>query len=112
MYFGEERQNPNEIASVPFSLPPDVEAELLTDPIGSKRGSSRVLRGGSWNDGAADCRSASGNSFAPTFRGDLMGFRLALSPSRESGVKVAESSTIVLNRAEAERGCRGPSPRF
>ena len=54
------------------------------------RGSNRVSRGGSWGDLAASCRSPSRYSFAPTMRNNFMGFRLALSPSNEFGVKVAE----------------------
>jgi formylglycine-generating enzyme required for sulfatase activity len=33
-------------------------ADDVTDPIGASSGSNRVLRGGSWNYGAEDCRSA------------------------------------------------------
>ena len=44
-------------------------------------GSSRVFRGGSWNDVAANCRSANRLRFEPSSRHSPVGFRLALSPS-------------------------------
>ena len=47
----------------------------------TKEGSDRVLRGGSWNNDAADCRTAYRSTFAPTYRSSNLGFRLALSPS-------------------------------
>jgi tetratricopeptide (TPR) repeat protein len=42
-------------------------------------GSSRVRRGGSWDDGAALCRSASRGADDPSLGGDAGGFRVALS---------------------------------
>ncbi|MFN6138478.1 MAG: formylglycine-generating enzyme family protein, partial [Planctomycetota bacterium] len=53
----------------------------LTDPVGPSTGSNRVGRGGSWNDGAAYCRSALRDGNAPDDRNNYLGFRLALSPS-------------------------------
>jgi len=47
-----------------------------------------VLRGGSWNNDAAYCRSAFRFTFAPSIRTIDFGFRLALSPS---GVKSPEA---------------------
>lgn len=49
------------------------------DPPGPSSGSSRVLRGGSWNDDAANCRSAYRSTYVPSFRSSNGGFRLALS---------------------------------
>ena len=49
------------------------------DPVRSKGGSTRMLRGGCWNDVAANCRAASRNTLAPTYRSNNNGFRLALS---------------------------------
>jgi len=60
------------------------EAEAITDPLGAKRGSDRVFRGGSWGSVAADGRSANRSPFGPTLRSDNVGFRLALSPSLKS----------------------------
>jgi len=82
-----------------------------SDPLGAATASYRVFRGGSWSSVAADCRSANRSTLTPTNRGNgSVGFRLALSPSSESRVQVAESSTIVLNRAETQRGAGGYAP--
>jgi formylglycine-generating enzyme required for sulfatase activity len=52
------------------------------DPLGPSTGSRRVLRGGSWDDEAADCRSAERSRFSPSFTIDRdYGFRVALSSS-------------------------------
>ncbi len=53
----------------------------VSDPTGRKVGSFRVFRGGSWRHDAAHCRSAYRQGSYPTYRYDLVGFRLALSPS-------------------------------
>jgi len=52
----------------------------VSDPTGPKEGSFRVLRGGSWNDGAARCRSALRGRGRPSDR-FIIGFRVALSSS-------------------------------
>ncbi len=49
-----------------------------TNPTGSSSGSGRVFRGGSW-DSTAWCRSSCRVNFAPDFRYDSWGLRLALS---------------------------------
>ncbi|HAS81772.1 MAG TPA: hypothetical protein DCS43_03625 [Verrucomicrobia bacterium] len=41
-------------------------------------GSNRVNRGGSWNNTAANCRSANRNRNNPTNRNNNLGFRVAL----------------------------------
>jgi formylglycine-generating enzyme required for sulfatase activity len=46
------------------------------DPAGPSSGSSRVLRGGSWRDGARSCRSAVRVRYVPAGRRDIYGFRL------------------------------------
>jgi formylglycine-generating enzyme required for sulfatase activity len=58
-------------------------------------GSSRVLRGGSWYNVAAFCRSASRYGFNPSYGDFNRGFRLALSPcgipraaELQSGIKI------------------------
>ena len=53
----------------------------VTDPSGPEAGSFCVLRGGSWFDVAANCRSAFRNWIAPSLRSLRFGFRLALSSS-------------------------------
>ena len=49
-----------------------------TDPTGPSSGSSRVLRGGSWNYDAGYCRSAYRSAGDPTDRSNYCGFRLVL----------------------------------
>ena len=55
--------------------------QSVTDPRGPEVGSNCVLRGGSWGDVAADCRSASRDWLDPSGRSYGGGFRLALSSS-------------------------------
>jgi formylglycine-generating enzyme required for sulfatase activity len=50
-----------------------------SNPKGAASGSNRVLRGGSWGDYAGLCRSANRDNYAPSGRGHILGFRLALS---------------------------------
>jgi formylglycine-generating enzyme required for sulfatase activity len=50
---------------------------LVDDPRGAEGASDRVLRGGCWNDGPEDARSASRYSFKPWYRFNSLGFRLA-----------------------------------
>jgi len=49
-----------------------------TDPRGPSSGSSRVFRGGSWDNIAAGCRVANRSRDSPGYRGNNYGFRLAL----------------------------------
>ena len=48
------------------------------DPQGPGTGRSRVLRGGSWNSGPADCRSARRNCSLATYSDLNCGFRVML----------------------------------
>ncbi len=70
-------------------------------------GSNRVYRGGSWSSEAANCRSANRDSYAPSLRGNFVGFRLALSPSRVSPqadkIKGAEPVGVGTEGAPAEQ---------
>ncbi|TLU55447.1 MAG: hypothetical protein FDX02_03150 [Chlorobium sp.] len=43
-------------------------------------GSNRVIRGGSWNNTAGNCRSASRNNNTPDNRNNNIGFRLVFVP--------------------------------
>jgi formylglycine-generating enzyme required for sulfatase activity/predicted ATPase len=63
----------------------DYSESLVTNPVGPTSGSSRVLRGGSWDDSARYCRSASRNGNAPPYRYWNFGFRLVV--SQASGEK-------------------------
>ena len=51
-----------------------------TNPIGPTTGVDRVIRGGSWLDGAQDCRSAFRFSDPPDGNDVRSGFRLAFIP--------------------------------
>ena len=53
------------------------------DPVGPERGSSRVIRGGSWGNFPDLCQSANRNSINPSNRFDGLGFRVARSQSAE-----------------------------
>ena len=50
-----------------------------TNPTGPSSGSGRVDRGGSWDDGAWDCRLSDRNYSSPDYRYNYLGLRLALS---------------------------------
>jgi hypothetical protein len=52
--------------------------------VNDRTGSNRVNRGGSWDNDAANCRTANRNNDTPTNRNTNNGFRLALAPSRTS----------------------------
>jgi formylglycine-generating enzyme required for sulfatase activity len=56
----------------------DYPKGAVTDPVGPSKGSFRVSRGGSWNNVAANCRSASRNRNDPSRRSYGLGFRVAL----------------------------------
>ena len=51
-------------------------ADSQTDPQGSATGSSRVLRGGNWYDGANYCRTACRYPFGPSQSNSNIGFRI------------------------------------
>lgn len=51
-----------------------------TDPTGPGTGTNRVIRGGSWHDNAAQCRSATRGSSYLTDRYPYIGFRLLRTP--------------------------------
>jgi formylglycine-generating enzyme required for sulfatase activity len=48
------------------------------DPTGPTQGKARVLRGGSWLNPPADCRSANRGRLAPNYRGANVGFRVVM----------------------------------
>ncbi|MCB1208481.1 MAG: SUMF1/EgtB/PvdO family nonheme iron enzyme [Verrucomicrobiales bacterium] len=53
----------------------------LTDPTGPTTGVYRMVRGGSWGSGAANCRAANRLNSEPGNRRNFLGFRPALVPS-------------------------------
>jgi sulfatase modifying factor 1 len=59
----------------------DPQGPSSGSPQGWSSGSARIHRGGSWLYAAGDCRSAFRGRFDPSHRINLLGFRLALSPS-------------------------------
>ena len=85
----------------------DYGVDAITDPLGAKVGSNRVIHGGGWFDGAAVCRSAFRNSSVPSDRTFNLGFRLALSLSgvtpEAASVKRAEPSGVGTEGASAEQ---------
>jgi len=54
----------------------DYPSGTVTDPTGHISGKERVLRGGSWNFDAQNCRSAVRNSASPGRRDRIIGLRL------------------------------------
>lgn len=63
------------------------ERSPLEDPVGPSTGSYRIIRGGSWNDLASDCRSACRSACGPGDRSDILGFRVVCgSAHRERNV--------------------------
>ena len=59
----------------------DYPDRAVTDPTGTRTGSSRVRRGGSWNYDAEVCRSANRRKYNQLNRFSSNGFRVCLSPS-------------------------------
>jgi len=49
-----------------------------TDPQGPRDGQFKVARGGSWQQGLIQCRSAARNRFLPSDRWNYVGLRVAL----------------------------------
>ena len=60
----------------------DYSDGAVTDPVGPRTGSYRVLRGGSWGGDARGCRSANRLNWGPDNRSSCLGFRLALVPEQ------------------------------
>ncbi|TPQ28700.1 hypothetical protein C2U68_04385 [Methylomonas koyamae] len=59
----------------------DLGTAAVVDPLtqaDADTGGARVLRGGSWYGGGGDLRSAVRGHYRPNYRGDGIGFRLAL----------------------------------
>jgi formylglycine-generating enzyme required for sulfatase activity len=79
----------------------------VTDPVGPAKGSTRVVRGGSWLDSARSLRSACRLGYVPGFRDDYLGFRLLSSalgaePSEGAMLPEAEPGTERARIGSAE----------
>lgn len=55
----------------------DYPSGSVMDPVGSKQGRRRVLRGGAWYDNGRSLRSASRDGYPPAYRFRSIGLRLA-----------------------------------
>ena len=76
--------------------------------IQTHKSANRVLRGGSWNNSATNCRVANRNNNDPTNRNNNNGFRVALSQLKRRGGclllnRFVVQSTSVVNRLT--KGC-------
>ncbi len=60
---------------------PDYRERSALDPKGPVQGELRVLRGGSWREAAALCRSAARRGANPDTRGEDVGFRVVYAPN-------------------------------
>ena len=79
--------------------------QAVTDPVESKEGDDRVLRGGSWDFNGRYARSASRFMFGPDLRFVNFGFRLALGRAGVSGLSKQQKLQAAAGRtAEAEAG--------
>jgi formylglycine-generating enzyme required for sulfatase activity len=85
-------------------------ADALDDPFGSKAGSNRVNRGGSWFSDTADCRTASRTRNRPTDPVSNLGFRVALVPFSPSQAEPEKSAAQPGAKAfgAGEGGARAP----
>ena len=72
------------------------------DPEGPRKGSERVIRGGSWIDHARDVRAADRSGFAPGVRLPVLGFRL--SRGRAQVLRGAEQEPRGSGSESARRG--------
>ncbi len=84
------------------------EEAVDIDLTPNRRGSIRVIRGGSWGSLARDCRAAYRFMFVPSFRGFYLGFRLARGQTAlKSGAEPGGAERP--DRGVARRGTRPPA---
>ena len=86
------------IAFTQFAYAKRLRKEIL-------EGSNRVLRGGSWNNNASNCRAANRNNNSPGNRNNNNGFRLALAQKTVSDDPLVnrESSCVSAKDTENEQ---------
>lgn len=71
------------------------------DPAGPERGTSRVVRGGSWDNAGSDCRSGfRGLARSPSYRVHTFGFRVVLNPDikAEAPPAVVAGDTVIIDK--------------
>ncbi len=94
----------------------DVYAKSLPggiDPLVSGGGTSRVFRGGGWATRSGSCRSASRDSFVPSYRDCFVGFRVARSFAEESASPGRQLSPARLEKNSIDMELiRIPAGRF
>ena len=66
------------------------------DPMGVSTQAIRVSRGGSWNFGGSNCRSADRNGYDPSSGGSGLGFRVAAVPSGAPSLEKKEDITSLI----------------
>ena len=69
---------------------PGYSADFVLNPLGPETGTSRVLRGGSWLNLAANCRVSSRNGNVQTLTSYTTGFRLAMDAPYNSWFMLAD----------------------
>jgi len=60
------------------------EQGVVEGPFNAEKAQSRVIRGGSWSRSPQLCRGSFRGNWPPTYRGNLIGFRLVLAPVQRS----------------------------
>jgi len=71
--------------------------------LDKQQDANRVLRGGSWNDDAAYCRTAIRLTGTPAYRGTSIGLRLALSSSVQVPAEPVQAKASVGTEGVAEQ---------
>ena len=79
----------------------DLGKNPVTDPVGAEEGAGRVVRGGSWDDGGRDVRSAVRSRSRPDYRNDFIGLRLSLGLELQTSQEHADSQQAHSLRDEA-----------
>ena len=74
----------------------------LTDPVGSSSGAGRMLRGGSWHDGAGACSSSFRGYGNPSSGGNVCGFRLARTLPNTVSLCAAQSAPTAVDSPVSE----------
>jgi formylglycine-generating enzyme required for sulfatase activity len=76
----------NDAIKFSFRLSRQTFARVVLCKWAAIEGSNRVLRGGSWNNNAVNCRSANRNNNHPENRNHNYGFRLVFVPQLKGRV--------------------------